>query len=168
MPSPLNYHWNKVIGDNETGFRGTNNAPYRTEAWDFIVAGGALYNNLDYSFVAGHEDGTFPYPATQPGGGNTQFRREMKILRDFIHSFDFIRMKPDNRVIKGGVPPSGTARALVEPGRAMAIYSATKAAPDPGRHGGLASSRRPPRVNMPSTLSRTTASGSGWTVAVGG
>ena len=118
----LNYHWNKVIGDNETGFRGTNNVPYRTEAWDFIVAGGALYNNLDYSFVAGHEDGTFAYPASQPGGGNTQFRREMKILREFIHGFDFVRMKPDNTVIRGGVPPGGTARALVEPGRAMAIY----------------------------------------------
>ena len=31
--------------------------------------GGGLYNNLDYSFVAGHEDGTFVYPASQPGGG---------------------------------------------------------------------------------------------------
>src|SRR5262249_55301023 len=27
----MNYHWNKVIGDNETGFRGTNDAPYRME-----------------------------------------------------------------------------------------------------------------------------------------
>lgn len=118
----MNYHLNKVIGDNETGFRGTNNVPYRTEAWDFVLAGGGLYNNLDYSFVAGHEDGTYVYPATQPGGGNPQFRREMKILRDFIHGFDFIRMKPDNSVVVGGVPPGGTARALVEPGKAIAIY----------------------------------------------
>ncbi|MBX3733750.1 MAG: hypothetical protein KF791_14290 [Verrucomicrobiae bacterium] len=118
----MNYHLNKVIGDNETGFRGTNNAPYRTEAWDFILAGGGLYNNLDYSFVAGHEDGTYVYPATQPGGGNPQFRREMRILRDFIHGFDFVRMQPDNSVIRGGVPAGGTARALVEPGRAIAIY----------------------------------------------
>ena len=66
----LNYALNKVIGDDETGFRGTTDAPYRTEAWDFIIAGGGLYNNLDYSFAAGHEDGTFEYPASQPGGGN--------------------------------------------------------------------------------------------------
>ena len=46
----------------------------------------------------------------------------MKILSDFIHGFDFVRMKPDNSVIKGGVPAGGTARALVERGRAMAIY----------------------------------------------
>src|SRR4030095_7012222 len=46
----MNYDLNKVIGDNETGFRGTNDLPYRVEAWSFILAGGGLYNNLDYSF----------------------------------------------------------------------------------------------------------------------
>ena len=46
----------------------------------------------------------------------------MRILIEFIHGFDFVRMKPDNSVIKGGVPAGGTARALVEPGKAMAIY----------------------------------------------
>ena len=43
-------------------------AAYRIQAWDFLVAGGALYNNLDYSFATGHEDGTFQPPATTPGG----------------------------------------------------------------------------------------------------
>lgn len=118
----MNYQLNKVIGDNETGFRGTNNVAYRTEAWDFVIAGGGLFNNLDYSFVAGHEDGTFVYPASQPGGGNPVLRHEFKILRDFIDGFNFIHMRPDNSVIKGGVPPGGTARALVEPGKAIAIY----------------------------------------------
>jgi hypothetical protein len=118
----MNSHIAKVIGDDETGFRGTDDAPYRMEGWDFIIAGGALYNNLDYSFAAGYEDGTFAYPPTQPGGGNPGFRRQMRILREFIHGFDFVRMRPDNAVVVGGVPAGGTARALVEPGRAMAIY----------------------------------------------
>jgi hypothetical protein len=117
-----NYHLNKVIGDNETGFRGTGDAPYRIEAWDFIIAGGGLFNHLDYSFAAGYEDGTFEYPPKQPGGGNPGFRRQMKLLRDFIHAFDFIRMRPDNSVVKSGVPAGGSARALVEPGKAMAIF----------------------------------------------
>jgi hypothetical protein len=127
----MNYGLGKVIGDDETGFRGIADAPYRTEAWDFIVAGGGLYNNLDYSFVAGQEDGGFVYPATQPGGGNRAFRRQMKILSDFINGFDFVRMKPDNSVIKGGAPQGGTARALVEPDRAMAIYVRNQIAAGP-------------------------------------
>jgi len=118
----MNYALNQVIGDNETGFRGTNNAPYRMEGWDFLVAGGGLYNNLDYSFSAGHEDGTFRYPASQPGGGNPEFRRQIHILRDFMNGFNFVRMKPDNSILKGGLPPGITARALVEPGKAYAIY----------------------------------------------
>jgi hypothetical protein len=118
----MNWGLQKVIGDNETGFRGTNDLPYRTEAWDFILAGGGLFNHLDYSFTVGHEDGTFVYPATQPGGGNATLRREFHILSDFIRSFDFVHMKPDNSIIKGGVLAGGSARALVEPGKACAIY----------------------------------------------
>ena len=118
----MNWQLGKVIGDNETGFRGAGDAPYRMEGWDFIIAGGGLYNNLDYSFAAGHEDGTFVYPASQPGGGSPALRRQLRILRDFIHDFDFIRMKPDNSAIEGGVPDGLSARALVEPGKAYAIY----------------------------------------------
>jgi hypothetical protein len=118
----MNYHLDKAIGNDETGFVGTNDMPYRIEGWDFILAGGALYNNLDYSFAAGYEDGTFEYPPQQPGGGNPGFRKQMKLLKDFIHSFDFIRMRPDNAIIRGGVPAGLSARALVEPGNAYAIY----------------------------------------------
>lgn len=118
----MNYGLNKVIGDNETGFRGTNDLPYRVEAWSFLLAGGALFSHLDYSFAVGHEDGTFVYPAGQPGGGNPAFRRQLKILGDFLRGFDFIRMKPDTAVVAGGVPAGHRAYALAEPGRAYAIY----------------------------------------------
>jgi hypothetical protein len=118
----LNYALDKVIGDNETGFRGTNNAPYRREAWEFILAGGGLFNNLDYSFTVGHEDGTFVYPATQPGGGNTVLRRQFSILHRFIDRFPFTRMQPDNSILRGGLPKKATACALVEPGRRYALY----------------------------------------------
>ena len=81
----------------------------------------ALYNNLDYSFTAGHEDGTFVYPTTQPGGGNRALRRQLKILSGFINGFEFIRMSPDNSAIKGGAAGRRDAPALVEPGKAMAV-----------------------------------------------
>jgi hypothetical protein len=118
----MNFYLNKVIGDNETGFRGTNDAPYRMEGWDFLIAGGALFNNLDYSFTVGHEDGTFVYLASQPGGGNPTFRRQIRILRDFLYGFDFVRMTPDQTAIKGGVPPDLTARVLASRGKQYAIY----------------------------------------------
>jgi hypothetical protein len=118
----MNYALNKVVGDNETGFKGTNDAPYRAEAWEFLVAGGGLFNHLDYSFVAGHEDGTFVYPAKQPGGGNAVFRRQMRILCDFINGFEFVKMKPDSTVIQGALPKGTLRVALAEAGRAYAIY----------------------------------------------
>jgi hypothetical protein len=118
----MNYHLNKVIGDNETGFAGTNDFPYRREAWDFILAGGALFNNLDYSFTADQEDGTFGYPAKQPGGGNAVFRRQMRHLKDFINSLDFIRMRPETNFVHSIEPPEIAGRALGDGGKVYAGY----------------------------------------------
>jgi hypothetical protein len=115
-----NYGLNKVIGDDETGFAGSKPKPYRLEGWDFIIAGGAVYDNLDYSFTVGHEDGTAKINA--PGSGGPVLHNQLEILKDFINSFDFIKMKPDNSVIKGGIPDKTTARALVQAGHSYAIY----------------------------------------------
>jgi hypothetical protein len=127
----MNYGLNKVIGENETGFRGKEDVFYRTEGWDFIIASGALYNNLDYSFTYKHPRGTF-LEYNSPGGGSPSLRKQLKILKDFIDSFNFVRMMPDNSIIKGvqiSSPLSGTpaqanitARALVEVGKKYAIY----------------------------------------------
>jgi hypothetical protein len=126
-----NYALNKVIGLNETGFKGTNNTYYRMEAWEFMLAGGALYNNLDYSFVAGHERGDFLYPGKQPGGGNHDLRHQFAILRQFIESFDFIHMKPDTSWIKTGLPNKTHSYALAETGKQYGAYlfSGTNIAP---------------------------------------
>ncbi len=118
----MNYGLNRVIGDNETGFKGTNDLQYRAEGWEFILAGGALYNNLDYSFTVGHEDGTFAYPSTQPGGGSPTLRHQLQVLAEFMAGFNFIKMQTQQALITGGLPAGATARVLAEPGRAYAIY----------------------------------------------
>lgn len=118
----MNYGLNRVIGDNETGFKGIADAHYRMEAWEFLLAGGALYNNLDYSFTVGHEDGTFIYPEKTPGGGNAAFRRQMKVLADFMNRFDFVRMQPEPAVVKSADPEKRRVQALVERGRQYALY----------------------------------------------
>jgi len=118
----MNYHLNKAIGDNETGFRGNTDSAYRMEAWRFILAGGALYNNLDYSFAAGYEKGDYKYPATQPGGGSETLRKQLSYLKRFIESFDFINMRPDSTAITGGLPTNAISQVLSEPGKQYAIY----------------------------------------------
>lgn len=126
-----NYHLNRVIGENETGFRGKEDVTYRTEGWNFIIAGGGLYNNLDYSFTPPHPDGSF-LDYSSPGGGSPTLRRQLRILKDFMESLDFVKMVPANEVVQGGtitVPLAGapasaqaTVRALVEKGRQYALY----------------------------------------------
>lgn len=116
----MNWGLGKVIADDETGFKGSADATYRTEGWDFIIAGGAIYSNLDYSFTPDHERGTAK--AQAPGGGSAELRRQLRILKDFVHGFDFLAMQPHNEIVKGGVPAKATARVLAEPGRAYAIY----------------------------------------------
>jgi hypothetical protein len=125
----FNYSLNKVIGDDETGFKGIEDVHYRTEAWGFIIAGGGEYNNLDYSFTVGHEDGTFVLPSTQVGGGSKLLRNQLEILRDFIYGFDFLKMSPNNQVVtewtpvyKEAVPSFSSIRVLAEIGKAYAIY----------------------------------------------
>jgi hypothetical protein len=90
----LNYGLSKVIGDNETGFNGIADVQYRTEAWDFFAAGGGLYNNLDYSFFTGHEDGSFVVAEGQPGGGGKSLRSQLSLLKHTIDSLPFLTMKP--------------------------------------------------------------------------
>jgi hypothetical protein len=100
----MNYALNKVIGDNETGFRKTNDLHYRMEGWQFILAGGGLYNNLDYSFTVGHEDGSDVEP-NGPGGGSPELRRRLKILSEFLNGLPLVKMRPDFELVKqaGGV-----------------------------------------------------------------
>ncbi len=128
----LNWALNKVIGDNETGFRGTNGAPYRMEAWDFIVAGGGLFNHLDFSFTVGHENGSFVYPASQPGGGSPALRRQIGFLREFLRQFDLLHMRPGNDLLQGTLPLGATARVLVKPGQDYLLYVRTPAPNEPG------------------------------------
>jgi hypothetical protein len=117
-----NYNLSKVIGDNETGFRGTSDSTYRFEGWRFILAGGGLYNNLDYSFTAGHENGSFEYPPTQPGGGSDSLRMQLRFLKEFITSFDFTALSPDTMLVDTGGNRPFRYNALSNNGKEYAVY----------------------------------------------
>jgi len=118
----MNYGLNRAIGLNETGFDGPDDAAYRIQGWDFLTAGGALYNNLDFSFAAGDERGTFAYPAYTPGGGGKTIRRQLGYLVDFFKGYHLARMTPLSNVIVGGDLDGASARVLGEVGKQYAIY----------------------------------------------
>jgi hypothetical protein len=116
----MNAHLRGVIGENETGFRGKDDVLYRTEGWAFLLAGGGLYNNLDYSFTPAFPDGTFLDYAS-PGGGSPTLRRQLGMLKRFLERFDFVRMAPDPAVL-AETPKGLLGFALAEPGRQYAVY----------------------------------------------
>lgn len=117
-----NYGLMVPIADDETGFRGTEDKTYRSEAWQFLLAGGAAFDHLDYSFTAGHEDGTFEYPAGQPGGGSTALRFQLGVLKRFMDSLNLVRLSPDGDVVTSPLPEGVSSRSLSEPGRCYGIY----------------------------------------------
>jgi hypothetical protein len=124
----LNFGLNKVIGENETGFRGRADVLYRTEAWDFLLAGGGLFNNLDYSFTPSHEDGSLR-GYDSPGGGSRELRQHLKVLQDVMSSVDFISMRPDTSTVKRSSPKLITS-CLSKPNGTYLIYLHT---PLPGK-----------------------------------
>lgn len=124
----------KVSADDEIGGADRSDRKYRTEGWDFILAGGGAYDHLDFSFTPEHPDGTaVSLPPGTPGGGGPELRRQLRILKDFIEGFDFVRMRPDATTIAGSrITPSvvgnsktvaqPTVRVLSQPGAAYAVY----------------------------------------------
>lgn len=116
----MNHHHNRVIGDNETGFSGKEDFPYRSEAWDFILAGGAVFNHLDYSFTAKHPEGDF-MAFESPGGGGPAIRKQISVLKQFVEGFDFVKMQPSLPLVSKVSKPV-RAQSLAEPGVAYAVY----------------------------------------------
>jgi hypothetical protein len=117
-----NYKLNRAIGYDETGFDGPYDSTYRVQAWDFLLAGGATFDHLDYSFTVGQEDGTFEFPMSQPGGGSPALRKELGVLRRFLTGFDLARMMPAENAVNLLSPAGATARALADVDGRYAIY----------------------------------------------
>jgi hypothetical protein len=114
-----NYGLGRLIGYDESGFAGGADETYRREAWSFLLAGGGLFNHLDYSFTPGAEDGSDIAP-NGPGGGSPALRRQLKALGEFIRSFNFVALRPDPQVVRKS--PGVVSRVLSQPGVAYALY----------------------------------------------
>ena len=100
----LNYGLGKALSYDETGFLGQSDDAYTRQAWNFMLAGGSVFDSLDYSFTVGHEDGSDVKP-NGPGGGSPELRRRLKILSEFLNGLPLVEMRPDFELVKhaGGV-----------------------------------------------------------------
>ncbi|MGA2136115.1 MAG: hypothetical protein ABSH50_27820 [Bryobacteraceae bacterium] len=114
-----NYGLRQAIAYDETGFLGHDDGAYRRQAWNFMLAGGSAFDALDYSFSVGHEDGSDAEP-NGPGGGSITFRRQLRILSDFLSQLPLEDLAPDTRVVQhaGGA----VAHALSSPRGDYAVY----------------------------------------------
>lgn len=113
------YGANKPIELNETdyypvNYRGDKIADSRVEAWEFMVGGGAGFNQLNGLFTVENPSGRSP--------DNERLFQALASLRAFLTGFDFLRMKPDKSFVAEGPAKGVYWRALAEPGRQYALY----------------------------------------------
>jgi CubicO group peptidase (beta-lactamase class C family) len=105
--------------NDETGFDGAGDLPYRRQGWKFLLSGGGLYDNLDWSFSVTHPNGKETRWDKRLGGGSPALRRQLGILRAFLDGFELTKLRPDKGVVRGGAPENYSV--LAEPGKQYAV-----------------------------------------------
>jgi len=115
------YAFGKPIEINETAYivswikDGTSDlaAISRLEAWEFMVGGGAAFNQLNGHFVVPNPSGENPT--------NRIILQGLKNLRAFLEGFDFAKMTRDNGAVRK-VSIGASVNAISEKGAQYAIY----------------------------------------------
>ena len=114
------YHYNKPIEMNETQYypfqygEGDPILDSRVEAWEFMVGGGASFNQLNSRYTVDNPAGNLP--------DNAQILGALRNLKNFIYSFDFIKMRADKSFVASGVPEGAYCRGMSQPGEQYALY----------------------------------------------
>ena len=112
------YCYEKPIEMNETAFVNiwydANLVPTtRLEAWEFMIGGGAAFNQLN-GF----------YTVSNPGGKDTVNHKVflgLKNLRTFMESFDYVSMRRDRETVRR-VNTSANIHVISEKGKQYAMY----------------------------------------------
>lgn len=114
------YYHNKPIEMNETMYypfqygKGDPVLDSRVEAWEFMVGGGASFNQLNSRYTVEDPAGTTP--------DNAQVLGALHNLKNFIYSFDFTKMGADKSFVISGVPEGVYCRGMSQPGEQYALY----------------------------------------------
>ncbi len=110
-----------VIGLDETGFMPHEDKLYINQAWRFMLSGGGLYNNLDYSFTAGNETGRWPIPETNPGWGGPEFRQKLSYLVQTMNQVPFHEMEFSDSIVKSSARDT-RQYGLQKPGESYLVF----------------------------------------------
>jgi len=112
------YHFDKPVEDNETAFLPMwyvcdKVAASRLEAWEFMVGGGAAFNQLNGYFTVDNPTGD---DAT-----NQKILSGLRNLRTFLEGLPFAAMARDRRTVKNVSVPA-KINGISEPGQHYAFY----------------------------------------------
>jgi hypothetical protein len=112
------YRHNKPIEQNETNYyplyKGDKIGASRVEAWEFMVGGGASFNQLNGLFTPDDPAGNTPENAKLLGA--------LHSLKTFLESFSFDNMVPDRGFVVSGFDRETHYRGLSQYGKQYALY----------------------------------------------
>jgi hypothetical protein len=114
----LEYWHNKPIEQNETNYyplyKGDAVADSRVEAWEFMVGGGASFNQLNGLFTVEDPAGDTPE--------NAKLLSSLRNLKQFLESFDYVAMQPDRGFVISGLGRQIHYRGMSQHGVQYALY----------------------------------------------
>ncbi len=115
-----NYGLNKPVSFDET-FDGVNASGRRREAWPFMLAGGAVYDNLDWSFANDDMTGMGLHVYGKQLKGEAVWK-QLEILHQTMQQFDFVQAKPIDSLFRKGLPEGVSVYGLGIKGKDYLLY----------------------------------------------
>ena len=95
-------HISKAFAFNETGLMPVYSDEYRIQGWKYMMSGGALYNNLDYTYQVGAEDGSGNAEFScswYNGCGDHDMKYQMAALLRFMEGIPFWEMLYNKEIV---------------------------------------------------------------------
>ena len=113
------YRFNKPIEMNETyyyplDYKDDKEDDSRVEAWEFIVGGGASFNQLNGLYTVKNPSGKT--------SADEKMWRALQSLQSFMAGLEYVKMKPDQKWIRSGASKAAYYRVLSEAGVQYALY----------------------------------------------